>query len=237
MERTVSASLLCKKRMNVAQGLCLSTSILSDTPPRRFACDMSAWAGWAPRSLMQMVLGMHDPAQCALFGKSGCSRLCSFKNCQFLSDCCFDCDHWFFFCVQYQREFPLYHHVFNVSHSRGLFKNRSAVKATQAWQTINRGAPECHTVQRHVSAAGQMSSIFEIVLGELRACILSHSTRDRQQDVGGLCLTPLPSLKIVCGRKKDTKTHQGFLSVNSQRIPNEWLFIVSKNMPPPQTVE
>lgn len=38
----------------------------------------------------------------------------------------------FFFCVQYQREFPLYHHVFNVSHSRGLFKNRSAVKATQA---------------------------------------------------------------------------------------------------------
>lgn len=117
----------------------------------------------------------------------------------------------FFFCVQYQREFPLYHHVFNVSHSRGLFKNRSAVKATQAWHTINRGAPECHTVQRHVSAAGQMSSIFEIVLGELRACILSHSTRDRQQDVGGLCLTPLPSLKIVCGRKKDTKNASGFL--------------------------
>lgn len=32
---------------------------------------------------MQMVLGMHDPAQCALFGKSGCSCFCPLKTVSF----------------------------------------------------------------------------------------------------------------------------------------------------------
>lgn len=75
MEQTVSASLLCKQRMNVAQGLALSTSMLTDTHthphPHRYTCVSAYTAtGQTLRSVMQMGLELWRMIGCITLNKT-----------------------------------------------------------------------------------------------------------------------------------------------------------------------